>query len=163
MQKIIIIGCPGGGKSTFARKLHEVSGIPLYHLDMMHWNADRTTVPREVFQEKLEAALRQECWIIDGNYNRTMEMRMQACDTVIFLDYPVEVCLEGVNSRKGIKRMDLPWVEGDGELIEEEFLKFIRDFREESRPRILELLEKYAYKQIYVFRSREEAASFWEK
>lgn len=125
--------------------MHEVSGIPLYHLDMMYWNADRTTVPREVFQEKLEAALRQ------------------ACDTVFFLDYPVEVCLEGVNSRKGIKRTDLPWVEGAGELIEEEFLKFIRDFREESRPRILELLKKYAYKQIYVFKNREEAASFWEK
>ena len=162
MKKIIVIGCPGSGKSTFARALHNITGIPLFHLDMMYWNPDRTKVPREIFQERLENALVQECWIIDGNYNRTMEMRMQACDTVFFLDYPAEVCLEGVCARKGTKRTDLPWVEGEEEEVEAEFLEFIRSFREESRPHILELLEKYADKQIHVFRSREEADRFLE-
>jgi len=162
MQKVIIIGCPGGGKSTFARALHETSGLPLFHLDMMYWNPDRTKVPREIFQERLEDALGQERWIIDGNYNRTMEMRMQACDTVFFLDYPAEVCLEGVRARKGTTRTDMPWVEGKDEEVEAEFLEFIRSFREESRPHILELLEKYADKKIYVFRSREEANRFLE-
>ena len=162
MQKGIIIGCPGGGKSTFARALHEASGLPLYHLDMMYWNADRTKVPKEVFQERLEEALGQEHWIIDGNYNRTMEMRMEACDTIFFLDYPVEVCLEGAHARKGTKRTDLPWVEGEDDQEDEEFLEFIRSFREESRPRILELLEQYADKEIMVFKSREEADRFLE-
>lgn len=162
MQKVIIIGCPGGGKSTFAKVLHEASGLPLYHLDMMYWNADRTKVPKEVFRERLEAVLKQECWIIDGNYNRTLEIRMEACDTIFFLDYPVEVCLEGVRARKGTIRTDMPWVEGENKVIEEEFLEFIRSFREESRPRILELLEKYADKEIHVFRSREEADRFLE-
>lgn len=160
MQKVIIIGCPGGGKSTFARALHEASSLPLFHLDMMYWNPNRTKVPREIFQERLEDALGQERWIIDGNYNRTMEMRMQACDTIFFLDYPVEVCLEGARNRKGTKRTDLPWVEGKDDEVEAEFLEFIRSFREESRPHILELLEKNADKRIHVFRSREEANRF---
>lgn len=162
MQKVIIIGCPGGGKSTFAKALHKVSGLPLYHLDMMYWNEDRTKVPKEVFQERLETALKQERWIIDGNYNRTMEMRMQACDTIFFLDYPVEVCLEGTRARKGIKRTDMPWIEGENEAMDEEFLEFIRSFRAESRPRILELLEQYGDKQIHIFTSREAADRFLE-
>ena len=124
MQKVIVIGCPGGGKSTFAKALHEASGLPLYHLDMMYWNADRTKVPKEVFWERLEEALRQERWIIDGNYNRTMEMRIQACDTVFFLDYPVEVCLEGIKSRAGKPRSDMPWVEND--YSDKEFIDFIQ-------------------------------------
>lgn len=162
MQKVIIIGCPGGGKSTFARELHKRTGLPLHHLDMMYWNADRTQVPREVFQQRLEEVLRQECWIIDGNYNRTMEMRMEACDTIFFLDYPVEVCLEGARARKGTKRSDLPWTEGEDEAVEEEFLQFIRSFQEDGRPQILERLEKYKDKQIFVFKSREEANRFLE-
>lgn len=161
MQKVMIIGCPGGGKSTFARELHRLSGLPLYHLDMMYWNADRTKVPREVFQERLEEALEQENWIIDGNYNRTLEMRMEACDTIFFLDYPLEVCLEGAQARKGTKRPDIPWTEGEDEAVDEEFLQFIRSFQEESRPRIFELLEKHRDKEIYVFKSREEAAGFF--
>ena len=57
MKKIIVIGCPGSGKSTFARALHDKTGIPLYHLDMMYWNADKTTVEKSVFLERLSAVL----------------------------------------------------------------------------------------------------------
>ena len=86
MQKIIIIGCPGSGKSTLSRALHEKTKLPLYHLDMMYWNADKTTVEKQVFRERLAEVLKQDKWIIDGNYGATMEMRIQQCDTVIFLD-----------------------------------------------------------------------------
>ena len=68
MKKIIVIGCPGSGKSTFARALHNKTGIPLYHLDMMYWNADKTTVGKRAFLERLSAVLEREAWIIDGNY-----------------------------------------------------------------------------------------------
>ena len=101
MKKIIIIGCPGSGKSTFARALHEKLGVPLYHLDMMYWNADKTTVEKDVFQARLAAVLEKEAWIVDGNYASTMEQRLAACDTVFFLDYPLEVCLDGVRERRG--------------------------------------------------------------
>ena len=85
MKKIIVIGCPGSGKSTFSRELHKNTGIPLFHLDMMYWNSDKTIVEKAVFLERLSDVLRQNEWIIDGNYASTMELRLKECDTVIFL------------------------------------------------------------------------------
>ena len=157
MKKIIVIGCPGSGKSCFSRELSKKSGLPLYHLDMMYWNTDRTTVEREVFLDRLSSAMSADEWIIDGNYASTMEMRMAACDTVFFLDYPLEVCLEGVRQRRGKPRSDMPWIE-EGE--DAEFVKFIEGFAQTARPRIIELLEKYNDKRIIVFKSRAEADSY---
>ena len=73
MEKVIIIGCPGSGKSTFGRKLERITGLPLYHLDMMFWNEDRTTVPKELFIERLQETMSNSKWIIDGNYGGSME------------------------------------------------------------------------------------------
>lgn len=157
MNKIIVIGCPGSGKSTFSRALAEKTGLPLYYLDMMYWNADKTTVGREAFRARLVQALENERWIIDGNYLSTMEMRMEKCDTVILLDYPREVCLSGVESRMGKPRPDMPWVETEWD---GEFRRLIYDFGEKSRPKILELIEKYKEKEIHIFRARAEAAEF---
>jgi len=108
MKKVIIIGCPGSGKSTFGRRLKKVTGLPLYHLDMIYWNEDQTTVPKEIFINRLKEALKSPEWIIDGNYASTMEMRLNECDTVFFLDYPTEVCIQGIEARKGKKRSDMP-------------------------------------------------------
>ena len=154
MKKVIVIGCPGSGKSTFSRALRERTGLPLYHLDMLYWNADRTTVEKSVFRARLAAIIEGDEWIIDGNYGSTMELRLAACDTVFFLDYPADVCLEGVRTRRGKPRNDMPWVETEED---EEFTEFIKSYNSESRPRVLELLEKYSDKSIHVFESREEA------
>jgi adenylate kinase family enzyme len=157
MKKIIVIGCPGSGKSTFSRALHDITGLPLIHLDMLYWNADKTTVEKTVFRARLSQALSQNEWIIDGNYASTMELRMQVCDTIIFLDYPTEVCLEGVRNRRGKVRSDMPWIETEEDA---EFMDLIRNFRQTQRPKVTELLEKYAHKQIFVFRTRQEADGF---
>ena len=73
MKKIMVIGCPGSGKSTFSRALHNVTGIPLFHLDMLYWNADRTIVDKAVFRERLADTIQKNEWIIDGNYGSTIE------------------------------------------------------------------------------------------
>ena len=157
MKRVIIIGCPGSGKSTFARELHAHTNLPLYYLDMLYWNADRTTVPKEEFRRRLGEVLEKDSWIIDGNYNATMEMRMAACDTVIFLDYPTEVCISGIRERVGKKREDIPWVETE---IDAEFLAFAEKYNTESRPRILELLQHYADRQTVILESRAAADAF---
>ena len=157
MKKIIVIGCPGSGKSTFARALHDKTGIPLYHLDMMYWNADKTTVEKSVFLERLSAVLEKDEWIIDGNYCSTMELRMGACDTVIFLDYPLDVCLDGIRERRGKPRSDMPWIETEED---EEFIEFIKSYNEQQKPKVLELLEKYRDKNIIILGNREQSDAF---
>lgn len=158
MQKVIVIGCPGSGKSTFSKALHKITGIPLFHLDLLYWNADQTTVDKSVFLKRLSETLQKGSWIIDGNYASTMELRMQACDTVIFLDYPQDLCLEGIRQRKGKPRSDMPWIEPDKD--DAEFIEFIKNYNTQSRPQVLQLLEKYADRNIFVFHSRTEADAF---
>ena len=99
MKKIMVIGSPGAGKSTCARKLQRKTHLPLYYLDMLWHRADKTNVSREEFDARLGEILQKDAWIIDGNYQRTLEMRLQACDTVFLLDFPLEICLAGVKSR----------------------------------------------------------------
>jgi adenylate kinase family enzyme len=160
MKKIIVIGCPGSGKSTFSRSLHNAIGISLYHLDMMYWNADKTTVEKTVFLERLSEVLEKNEWIIDGNYNSTMEQRLAACDTVFFLDYPTDVCLDGIRERRGKSRTDIPWVETEDDT---EFIEYVKNFKSQSRPHIIELLERYSDKNIIVFTSRKQADEFLTK
>ena len=157
MKKVIVIGCPGSGKSTFARALQEKTGIPLYHLDMLYWNADRTVVEKAVFLSRLAAVMAEEAWIIDGNYASTMEQRMAACDTVIFLDYPVEVCLDGIRARRGKPRSDMPWIETEEDA---EFTLFVKNYKEQQKPAVLELFKKYGDKDIIILESREQANKF---
>lgn len=159
MERAIVIGSPGTGKSTFARRLRDASQIPLYYLDMIWHLPDRTNVSREEFDMRLQEILAKDRWIIDGNYLRTMEARIAACDTIFLLDYPVELCLEGVEERIGKPRTDMPWVETE---FDEEFRQWILDFPEEQLPKIYELLEKYSGrgKEIMIFRKREEAEEF---
>lgn len=160
MKKIIIIGCPGSGKSTLALALHRKTGLPLCHLDMLYWNADKTTVEQGVFRARLAAVLAQEAWIIDGNFSSTMEWRLAACDTVIFLDYPVEVCLSGVRERRGKPRADMPWIETEEDA---EFMAYVQSFRAEQRPAVMSLLEKYAEKTVIILKDRAEADAFLEQ
>ncbi|MBQ4297335.1 MAG: adenylate kinase, partial [Clostridia bacterium] len=132
-KRIIVIGCPGAGKSTFARKLRDKTGLPLYYLDMMFHKPDRTTAPREEFDRKLAAVLQTDEWIIDGNYQRTLAPRFEACTDVFFLDLPLEQCLEGAASRIGTAREDMPWIERE---FDPEFRQYILDFRKDQLPRL---------------------------
>lgn len=162
MKRIVVIGCPGSGKSTFSKALSARIGIPLFHLDMMFWNPDRTTVEKTIFRRRMANAMQLDEWIIDGNYQSTMELRLQACDTVFFLDYSLDVCLGGVRSRRGKERTDMPWVEMENE-EDAEFIEFIKNYRLESRPIVMELLKKYENKKIHIFKERNEAEAFLNK
>ncbi len=155
MQKVLVIGCPGAGKSTFARRLRDATGLPLYYLDRLWHKPDRTHITREEFDRVLAEWLARPAWILDGDYSRTLPQRLEACDTVFFLDFPLEVCLAGVENRRGVQRPDMPWVE---EELDAEFLQYILDFGQAQLPAIRAMLEPYrGRRQILTFRSRAGA------
>lgn len=157
MKKVIVIGCPGSGKSTFSRALHEKTGLPLYYLDLFFWNADKTTVPKPEFLNRIETVLKQEEWILDGNYSSSLPRRLEVCDTVFFLDFPLEVCLSGVRSRRGLPRPDMPWIE---EEEDPEFMDYIRDFHVNTLPELRRLLAQHPNKNVIVFHSRAELSAY---
>ena len=161
MKKIIVIGCPGSGKTTFAEKLNRLTGLPLYYLDAIWHKPDKTHIPRDEFDQRISEIFATPEWIIDGNYNRTIEMRLKECDTVFLFDLPVEVCIQGATERIGKGRYDLPWLEAE---VDPEFMQFIKDFPQNTLPRIYELLNKYKdEKEIIIFKSREAADEYLKR
>lgn len=156
-KKILVIGCPGAGKSTFARKLAEVLLLPLFHMDSLYWKKDSSHISREELKEKLNVIFLQDEWIIDGNYRNTLEMRFKECDLIFFFDLPAEVCLNGIKHREN--RFEMPC-----ELpVTDEFIDFIKNFNTDSKPIIFERLSKFPDKKVITFNSHNEADEYLEK
>lgn len=158
MKRVIVIGCPGSGKSTFSRRLKDITELPLYYLDMIHHKPDRSIVSGDEFDEKLSEILCRDEWIIDGNYQRTLQMRLEKCDTVFLLDFSLDVCLSGVENRIGKRREDMPWIETE---FDEEFKQYIVGFRKNQLPQIYDLLSKYNDKDIIIFKNRSEIEHYF--
>jgi adenylate kinase family enzyme len=143
MKRILIIGSSGAGKSTFARRLHEATGIELVHLDKVFWKPNWVETPKDEWKKTVAKVLEGEVWIIDGNYSGTLELRMQYADTIIFLDFPPTICVWRVLKRvafyrKG-KRPDM--AAGCDERFDLEFLKWIWDYPRRTKPKVESLLK----------------------
>jgi len=144
----------------------EITGIPLYHMDAIYWREDKTHLEREELLEILHEITANESWILDGNYTSTMEYRIRKCDCVIFLDFPTEVCLSGLEERLNQTRSDMPWTD-DGESETYDALRnYVISFAETVRPKILDLLDRYSRKEIVTLHSRREAnelLDYWKR
>lgn len=154
MKRIMVIGCPGSGKSVFSIRLHEKTGLSLYHLDNIWWKPDRTHISREEFDAALASILEKDEWIIDGSYSRTFEPRIAACDTAILLDYDTDVCMQGIIERVGQTRPDIPWTE---QTLDPELMELVRTYKERNNPVLHELFRRYPDKDVRIFSTREEA------
>ena len=155
MNKIIVIGCPGSGKSYFSKRLSSLLEIPVYHLDNIWWKSDGSHITRDEFDDVLHQIFATDEWILDGDYSRTYQMRMAACDTIVFLDYSKEQCMAGIRQRVSAERSDCPI-----NVMAERLACEVERYETQNRNEILELLELYQEKRIYVFSTREEADVF---
>lgn len=154
MKKILVLGCSGSGKSTFSIKLQKKTKLPLYHLDNIWWNADRTHISRDEFDASLADVMKRDTWIIDGDYSRTYENRIKACDTIFFLDYGEKVCMDGITGRVGQERPDMPWAESE---LDPELVELVQNYEHKNKPKLMELFSKYPDKNVITFFNREEA------
>ena len=153
-NRIIVLGCPGSGKSTFARALAARTELPRIHLDSAWWRADGSHISRDEFDRARAELLAGEKWIMDGDYSRTYEVRLRAADTVIFLDYPEDVCMAGIVGRVGEERPDMPWTEST---LDPELVAMVKNYARDNRPVLLDLLRRYADRQVLVFTDRTRA------
>ena len=162
MQRILIIGCSGAGKSTLARKLGEKTGLPVVHLDALFWKPGWVESEREVFDARVLAELEKPAWIIDGNYARTLPVRLEKCDGVIYLDFPRWLCILGVLKRVlttyGTVRPDMP--EGCPERFDWEFLKWVWNFNRNNREKTWAQLEKLPAEKVMILKNRREVRRF---
>jgi adenylate kinase family enzyme len=163
MKRIIVIGCSGSGKSTFSRQLGEKIGSNVYHLDAYYWNPDWKATDPETFDSIVTGLTAEDEWIIDGNYSRTLDLRLKRSDTVILFDFPRSICLYRALKRRfqyhGRTRPDMG--EGCPEKIDFAFLRWIWQFRKRNRPKLLAKLEQVRLSQdVIVFRSPRDAQLF---
>ena len=158
MKKILVIGCPGSGKSYFSKLLHQKTNIPLYHLDNIWHNEDKTNIGDVEFYKRLDEILNQDSFIMDGMYYSSLKYRIEYVDTIFFLDYPLDLCLKSIKERVGIKRDDMPWIE---EELDKEFEEYVKRFPIKQLPIILDILNEYKNKKdIHIFKNRNEANEY---
>lgn len=164
-QRIIVIGCSGSGKTTLSNILGETTGLPVIHLDKIFWKPGWVETPKEEFARLVEAEIRKERWIIDGNYGGTMDKRIELCDTIIFLDLSRRTCLNGAISRwlmnLGKNRPDMG--AGCPEKMDLEFLRFIWSFNKRGRAIIYKRLENAKNKNLIILKKRSEFTTVLHK
>ena len=164
MERILIIGCSGSGKSRLARELKEKLGLPLIHLDQLWHKEGWRHITREEFDSRLAMAMNMDRWIIDGNYSRTIPQRLSKCDTIIYLDFERWECLLGVAQRiltyRGKVRPDM--AEGCPERFDWEFIKFVWNFNKNNRVMNYTYLAQAKHAEQIVLKNRKEVKEFLE-
>lgn len=163
MRRVLVIGSGGAGKSTFAQRLAARTGLPVVHLDARYWRAGWEPTPPDEWQDVVRELVARDTWVMDGNYGGTLDVRLAACDTVIFLDLPRLVCLWRVVRRwarhRGGTRPDM--APGCNEQLSFEFLRWIWGYPTRQRPGILRRLSTLAAGQrTVVLRSTSDVERF---
>ena len=166
MKKILVIGSGGSGKSTVATRLGELLGLKVSHLDQLFWRPGWVKPAPEEWSRIVTDLTAPDSWILDGNYGGTLDVRLQKCDTVVFLDLSRWLCLWRIVTRalryRNRPRPDM--AEGCPEKLDLEFVLWVWNFPRDSRPTIAKLLrEQSDGKKIVWLRSRREVAVFLKR
>lgn len=161
MQRILVMGSSGSGKSTFSKRLSAITGIPIVSVDALFWKPGWVESGKEEFQERLAAAARQPRWIMDGNFTaHLVELRRDACDTLIWFDLPRSTCMMGILTRiaKSYGQVRPEMAPGCPEKIDLEFFRYVWTFREKIRPKLMAYFEGLRPDQTFItFTDRAQA------
>ena len=145
MKRVLLIGPCGSGKSTLARDLAPRLGLPLVHMDQLGWNAGWIETPKDELRERLNAVVAQDAWMIEGNYGSTLAPRIARADTVIYLDFPIRLCLwrlaKRIITHRGRSRPDMP--AGCPERFDAAFFWYVMNWNSGPRLRTEVKLEGY--------------------
>ena len=162
MSKIIVIGCPGSGKSTLTAKMENILNYPVMHLDKVYHIDNNTRISTEQLIQKVDQfANAYNDWIIDGNYITTMEQRIVLADTIVLLDIDTQTCVENAIARSKKQRQPDMAVGFDVSQISQEFLDYIAKFKQSTLPKILNLFEKYKNsKNIIILKTYDEIEQY---
>ena len=168
MQRVLLIGSPGSGKTTLAKQLSQLFNLPLIHLDKLFWRGDWQQVSREEFDAALQRELEKPRWLIDGNYLRTLDRRLDDCDTVIWLDLPTPICLWRVIKRffqnRGRVREDM-----GGNCVERwdkerlTFFRYVATFRRTHHKQMQERLRNHPDVGVIHLKSRRQVKGFLQR
>jgi len=163
MQRILIIGCGGAGKSTLALQIHEITNLPLIHLDQHYWLPNWTESTKKNWEKKVKQLVQQKSWIMDGNYGGSLHIRIPAADTIIFLNRSRWLCLRRVLSRwwkyRGKTRPDMP--KNCPERLSLEFLLYVFSYQETRKPGILKKLSTLTSSHnIFILNNQKEINHF---
>jgi adenylate kinase family enzyme len=163
MRKILVIGSGGAGKTTFAKRLSSIVNIDVIHLDTLYWNPGWVETPKTEWRKTVEALIERDSWIMDGNYSGTLDIRIEACDTVIFLDLATRICLwrvikRAIQYRYG-NRPDM--AEGCQERLDLNFMRWVWNYKKRTRPKIVKLIEENSgSKRVIWLQSNAEVERF---
>lgn len=138
MKKIAIIGSGGSGKSTLSQRLGKEFELPVYHLDTLYWKPGWCKPESEEWADIQKKLCQQASWIVDGNYVSTLDIRLDTCDTVIFLDVNRFTCIYRVIKRTFIGRGRVDLAEGCEERFDMAFIKYLWDYPKQTRVRVIE-------------------------
>ena len=158
MKRILVIGCPGAGKTYFSKKLGEIISLPIIHMDNLYWHKDKTSITDQELNEKLLPYLEKDNWIIDGNYHQTLELRLKYATDVYFLKMPRDECIEGILERIDEPRDDIPWIETKKDAVE--LISWTIDYEKRTQKAEENLLKKYPHVKVKTFYSRNEVNQY---
>jgi adenylate kinase family enzyme len=165
MRRVLVIGPGGSGKSALAARIGECTGLPVVHLDALYWRPGWVPTPRDEWRATVTELVARDAWVMDGNYSGTLDLRLRACDTVVFLDVPRLVCLWRILLRRlrfrGRSRPDV--AEGCAERLTWEFVRWVWTYPRRRRPRVMEQLraaEREGRARVVVLRSAADVERF---
>jgi adenylate kinase family enzyme len=161
VQRVAVIGNGGAGKSTLARRLGERTGLPVVHLDALYWRPGWEPTPSDEWRAVQAEVVARDRWIADGNYGRTLDLRLAAADTVLFLDMPRRITIPSIVWRWLRNRGTPVQAPGCPERVSWEFLRWVWNYRRDSRPRVLAALAAHAGDAtVITLRSRADVKEF---